>query len=64
MTPRTGLPSGGLTDHGPRDDAAKTSGNQHSEGVGMGVVTTKCRQQLLAAFISHEVDASSNAIPH
>lgn len=52
------------TNQRPRHNPTQSSGYQHSERVRMGAVTTKCRQQLFAAFVCHEVYACSKGVAH
>jgi hypothetical protein len=51
-----------LTYQGPGDYAAQPSRNQNSEWIGMSPITTKSCEQLLTAFIGHEICASPKRI--
>jgi len=56
--------TGGPTYQCPRDDAAKTSSNQNGNRVLVGFCAAEGCQELLAALVCCEVDASAQRIPH
>lgn len=53
-----------LTDHGPGYYSAESTRNQDRQRVRMGAITAKGRQELLAALVCHEVNASAQRVSH
>lgn len=53
-----------LTDHRPGYYPAQSTGNQDRQRIRVGTITTKGRQQLLAALVCHKVNASTQRVSH